>query len=152
MKVTAARFRPVDSLMRSVAAAGPDFLGCQWPTPFRSQIQLWFHSQLETGCGQSARPAECLLCAAIEPSGSALIRLTAAARRTDLRCSIDARSDFCLLRDLQGVIHLDAQVSDGRLELRMAEQQLHRTKVSRPPVDQRSLRPPHRVSSVIGRI
>jgi len=31
---------------------------------------------VKTGCGQSARPAECLLRAAIKPSGSASIRLT----------------------------------------------------------------------------
>ena len=58
---------------------------------------------LQTGCGQSARPAERLLCAAIEPPGSASICLIIAARRTDLRRSIGARSDFRLLRDLLGV-------------------------------------------------
>lgn len=34
----------------------------------------------------------------------------------------------------------------------MAEQQLHGTEVSRPSVDQRCLRPSHRVRSVVGRI
>lgn len=48
---------------------------------------------------------------------SALIRLTTVAMTTDLRCSIVARLDFRLLRDLEGVIHLDAQVSDRRLKL-----------------------------------
>lgn len=106
----------------------------------------------QTDYGQPASPAGCLLCAAIKPSGSALIRLTTAAMTTDLRCSIVARLDFRSLRDFDGIIHRDAQVSDGRFEFGVAEQQLHRTKVSRPPVDQRSLSPTHRVSSVVGGI
>ena len=43
--------------------------------------------------------------------------------------------DVDLLGDLDGVVDLDAEVSNRALDLRMAEQQLHRSQVARlPPV------------------
>ena len=52
-------------------------------------------------------------------------------------------SDFCLLGDFKGAINLDAQVSNGRLKLRVTEQQLHGTQVLGAPIDQRRLGPSH---------
>jgi len=56
--------------------------------------------------------------------------------------------DFRLLRYLQGVIDLDAKVSDGAFQIGMTKQQLYGPQVLRALVDQRSLRPPHRVSAI----
>lgn len=61
-------------------------------------------------------------------------------------------SDFRLLRDLERVIDVGAEVPASRLELVMSEQQLHRSKVSGTPIDQRRLRPPYRVGAVFGRV
>jgi hypothetical protein len=91
-----------------------------------------------------------LLCAAIEPSCGALIRLTTAARKRDSRCLIDARSDSVYSEISKASsprwlgISRSTRASDG-------ERQLHRTKVSRPQVNHRSPSLPHRVSSGIGR-
>ena len=35
--------------------------------------------------------------------------------------SAGAKSHLCLVRQLQGVLHLDAKISDGALELGMAQ-------------------------------
>ena len=55
------------------------------------------------------------------------------------------RLDFRLFGDIQRVIDLDAEVSDGTLELGMAQQYLDSPKVLRTLVDQRGLCSPHRV-------
>jgi len=52
---------------------------------------------------------------------------------------------FGLLGHLQGVIHLDAEVTDRAFEFGMPEQKLDRAQVLRPAVDQGRLRPPQRV-------
>jgi len=44
------------------------------------------------------------------------------------------------VRNLECVVDLDAEVANGALELRMAEEQLHGPPVLRPPVDQCGLR------------
>jgi hypothetical protein len=43
-------------------------------------------------------------------------------------------------RDLNGVVHLDAEVADGALDPRMAQQQLHSAQIASAPVDQHGLR------------
>jgi len=58
-------------------------------------------------------------------------------------------SDFGLLRHLQRIIDLDAEVSDRALQLGMTEQQVNRPEILGSPVDQCRLGPAHRVGSVI---
>ena len=50
-------------------------------------------------------------------------------------------SEVSLLGQDQGVVHLDAEVADGALQLRVAEQELARTQIARALVDQRNLGP-----------
>ena len=50
------------------------------------------------------------------------------------------RSNLGLLRHLEGIVDLGSQVANRAFQLCAAEQQLHRPKVLRPPVDQRSFR------------
>ena len=45
-----------------------------------------------------------------------------------------------LLRDLDGVIDLDAEVANGALDLRMSEQKLYSTEVAGSPVEQHRFR------------
>ena len=54
-------------------------------------------------------------------------------------------SDVDLLCDGEGVIDLDTQVTDGALDPRVAEQELHRAQIAGTAVDQRRLRPAQRV-------
>ncbi len=54
-----------------------------------------------------------------------------------------------LLGHLQGVVHLDAEVTDRAFELGMSEQQLDRAQVLGPAVDQGRLRSPQRMRSVL---
>jgi hypothetical protein len=61
-------------------------------------------------------------------------------------------SDFRLLRDLEGIIDFDAEVPHGRLKLGVPEEQLHGAQVLGTPIDQRRLRPPHRVRPVVGAV
>src|SRR5215471_3155507 len=61
-------------------------------------------------------------------------------------------SDVNLFRYRERVINLDAEVSDGTLDFRMAEQELDRTQVASAPVDQRYLGAPKRVGAVDARI
>ncbi len=61
-------------------------------------------------------------------------------------------SDLRLLRDLEGVVDLDAEVSHCRLELRMSKEQLNGTQILGTPVDQRCLGPSHRVRPVLGTV
>jgi len=62
------------------------------------------------------------------------------------------RSDVDLLRDLDRVIDLDAEIPDGRLDFRMTEQELYRTKISCSAVDQHRLRPTKRVRAELRRV
>ena len=58
-------------------------------------------------------------------------------------------SDLGLLRHLKCVVYLDSEVANGTLDLRVTKKQLHRSKIVRPPIDQRRLRSAHAVRSVI---
>jgi len=57
---------------------------------------------------------------------------------------------FNLLGDLDSVIDLDAEIPNGALDLRMAQQELDRSEVSSSPVDQHDLRAPERVRTKFG--
>jgi hypothetical protein len=57
-----------------------------------------------------------------------------------------------LLRDIQSVIHLNPEISDGALQLRMAEEELHSAQVASLTIDLGSLRAPHRVRAIRGRL
>ena len=76
-------------------------------------------------------------CAALEP-------LTAATRPQFPSWPPVAVSDLRLFRYLEGVVDLDAQVPHCRLQLGVAEQQLHSAQVLGAPVDQRRFRSTHR--------
>ena len=61
----------------------------------------------------------------------------ASARRTESAlCSKPTKSDVDLLRDSQGILNFNSEVSDGALQFGMAEQELDRANVARPAVDQ----------------
>lgn len=62
------------------------------------------------------------------------------------------RLDFGLLRDLQRVVYLDPEVSNGAFQLAMAEQELNGPQVLRASVDQCRLGPPHCVRAINRRI
>jgi hypothetical protein len=62
------------------------------------------------------------------------------------------RSDLGLLRDLQGIVDLDAEVPHRRFQLGVPEEQLDGTQVLGSTVDERRLRPAHRVRTVIGAV
>ena len=53
---------------------------------------------------------------------------------------LDDFSDIDFLGDLDRIIDLDAEISNGALDLRMSEQKLHGSEVACPPVNQHSLR------------
>ncbi len=59
---------------------------------------------------------------------------------------------LCLLRQLQGVLYLDAKVANRALELHVAQQQLHSAQILGPPIDQRRLGAADGMCSVSGRI
>ena len=61
-------------------------------------------------------------------------------------------SNFGLRGNFESVVDLDAEVSHGALELRMAEEQLHGSQIPGSPVDEGWLGTPDRVRSVPGRI
>lgn len=61
-------------------------------------------------------------------------------------------SDLRLLRDFEGVIDLDAQISHGRFKLGVAELQLHGSEVLGASIDQRRLGPSHRMRPVFGAV
>jgi len=69
-----------------------------------------------------------------------------------MRHSRPTASDFGLLGDLERVIDLDAKISHGAFELRVAKEELHGSQVPSSPVDQGWLGAPDRVGSVRGRI
>jgi hypothetical protein len=50
-----------------------------------------------------------------------------------------------LLSHFQGVVHLNAEVTDRALQLRVPEEDLNGPQVLRPAVDQGCLRPPERM-------
>ena len=54
-----------------------------------------------------------------------------------------ARLHLSLLRDLQRVVDLDPEVSDGALKFAMAEEKLDGPEIPGPPVDQRRFGAPH---------
>jgi hypothetical protein len=56
------------------------------------------------------------------------------------RRTLPFASNVDLLGDFDGVIDLDAEIADGALDLGVSEQELHRSQISRPPVDQHRLR------------
>ncbi len=58
-------------------------------------------------------------------------------------------SDFGLLRNLQGIIHFYAQVSDRALQPGMTKQQLYRAQVLGASVDERHLGPSHSMGSIL---
>lgn len=58
-------------------------------------------------------------------------------------------SDLRLFRYLEGIVDLDAQVPHCRLQLGVAEQQLHSVQVLGAGVDQCRLRPAHRVCPIV---
>jgi hypothetical protein len=58
-------------------------------------------------------------------------------------------SDFGPLGKRDGIVDVDAKVAHGVLDVGMAEQDLHRAQITGRLVDQRRLRPSHRVRSVL---
>ncbi len=69
-----------------------------------------------------------------------------------IRLSPRAPLHFGLLRQLQGVLYLDAKVANRALELRVAQQELHSAQVFGPPINQRRLRAAYGMGYVSGRI
>lgn len=65
---------------------------------------------------------------------------------------IASRSDVDLLGDLDGIIHLDAEVAHRALDLRMSEQKLDGSEVPGSPVDHDCLRAAQRVRAKLGRV
>jgi hypothetical protein len=61
-------------------------------------------------------------------------------------------SDFGLLCNLQGIVNLNLQLSDSTLELCMPQQQLYRSEILRPLVDQGPFCAPQRVGGVLSRV
>lgn len=59
--------------------------------------------------------------------------------RACLLCPGD--SDINLFGNGERVVHLDAEIADRAFDLDVAEQELHRSQIPRPPVDQRCLGP-----------
>jgi hypothetical protein len=55
------------------------------------------------------------------------------------------RSDINLFRYCQGVIHLDAEISDSAFYFRVAEQELHGSQVAGSSVDECCFCPPQRM-------
>ena len=58
-------------------------------------------------------------------------------------------SNFCSFCQRQGILHIDAEVPDRALDLRMAEQDLDRAEITGRFVDDRRLRSPQRVRAII---
>lgn len=54
-----------------------------------------------------------------------------------------AELHLSLLGDLQRIVDLDSEVSDGALKFAVAEEKLNRPQVPGPPVDQRRFGAPH---------
>ncbi len=82
----------------------------------------------------------------VDNSGTTAIGRTPPARATVW--SAAKWSDLRLLRHLKRVVHLDSEVANGALDLRVSKKQLHVAKIVRPPIDQRRFRSAHAVRSV----
>jgi hypothetical protein len=61
-------------------------------------------------------------------------------------------SDLKFLGDLKGIVDLDTKISQGAFNLRMAEQELHRSQVAGPAIDQRRLGSTHGMSGELARV
>lgn len=59
-------------------------------------------------------------------------------------------SDVGLLRNLNGIVHLDAEVANSALDRRVPEQRLDGAQIGGSPVDQHRLRTSQRVSPELG--
>ena len=57
-------------------------------------------------------------------------------------------SDIDLLGYGESVIDLDSEIADRALDLRVAQQELNRTKISRFLIDKRCLRPAERMCAI----
>lgn len=62
------------------------------------------------------------------------------------------RSDLGLPRDIQGIVDLDAEIPHRRFQLGVPEEQLNSTQVLGSTMDERGLRPAHRVRTVISAV
>ena len=70
-----------------------------------------------------------------------------------VRCRVyRGSSDIDLLGDLYRVIDLDAEIANGALDLRVAQQELNRPEIARSPVDQHGLRAAKGVRTKLGRV
>ena len=87
--------------------------------------------------------AECE-CAQVRSSPS--VNVASAGRR---RLKSSYLGLFC---HLECIVDFDAEVAYRALQLRMTEEQLDSPEILGAPVDQRCLRPPHRVSTVGARV
>src|SRR5437879_4001010 len=56
-------------------------------------------------------------------------------------------SDLNLFRYGEGIIHFDSEISDGALDLGVAEQKLHGPQIASAPVNQCRLCPPERMGA-----
>ena len=66
--------------------------------------------------------------------------------------ALPGSSDIDLFGYRDSVIHLDAQVPHGALDLGVAQEELNGTQVTRASIDQGSLGPPQRVGAVQMRV
>jgi hypothetical protein len=57
-------------------------------------------------------------------------------------------SDFNLFRYGESIIDIDVQISNCAFDLGMNEQELYRSQIARPPVDQGCFGPPQRMRAV----
>jgi hypothetical protein len=58
-------------------------------------------------------------------------------------------SDFCSLRQFEGVLNVNSKIANGTLDLRMFEQNLNSAQVPRDFVDDRSLCATQRMRAII---
>lgn len=70
----------------------------------------------------------------------------------DFRAAASCWLDFGLLRNLQRIVHLNAEVANRTFQLGMAKQQLNGPQVLRALIDKGGLGPSHRVRPVGRRI
>ena len=83
-------------------------------------------------------------------------REVSARRRFWLRAPVVNRKtsglDLGLLGHFQGVVHIDAKITDRRINFAVAEEQLNRAEILRAFVDQAGLGTAHGMRAVAGRI
>lgn len=70
-------------------------------------------------------------------------------RRIRRRSCLAPGSDLCSLCQCQGVFHINAEVANRALDLRVAEQDLHGAKIASGLGDDRSLGSPKRMSAIV---